>query len=129
MDCLASLLSFVPSKDLEGKRIGLFSYGSGLAASFMSFRVSGNVDTIAKVLDIPARLEARRAVPPATYDEMCNLRKQAHLQKDYTPKGETSTINPGAYYLTTALLGEAILEGGYDICARYVHLCPVYPHC
>lgn len=97
---LASLLSLVPSKDLEGKRIGLFSYGSGLAASFMSFRVNGNVETISKVLDIPARLEARRAVPPAAYDEMCNLRKQAHLQKDYTPKGETSTIAPGAYYLT-----------------------------
>ncbi|KAJ3496401.1 hypothetical protein NLG97_g2682 [Lecanicillium saksenae] len=97
---LASLLSLVPSKDLEGKRIGLFSYGSGLAASFMSFRVNGSVENIAKVLDIPTRLEARRAVPPATYDEMCNLRKQAHLQKDYTPKGEVSTIIPGAYYLT-----------------------------
>ncbi|PMB72045.1 Hydroxymethylglutaryl-CoA synthase [Beauveria bassiana] len=97
---LASLLSLVPSKDLEGKRIGLFSYGSGLAASFMSFRVNGSVENISKVLDISTRLEARRAVPPATYDEMCNLRKQAHLQKDYTPKGETSTIIPGAYYLT-----------------------------
>lgn len=97
---LASLLSLVPSKDLDGKRIGLFSYGSGLAASFMSFRINGNVENIAKVLDISSRLEARRAVPPATYDEMCNLRKQAHLKKDYTPKGETSTIIPGAYYLT-----------------------------
>lgn len=97
---LASLLSLVPSKDLDGKRIGLFSYGSGLAASFMSFRINGNVENIAKVLNIPSRLEARRAVPPATYDEMCNLRKQAHLKKDYTPKGETSTIIPGAYYLT-----------------------------
>ncbi|KAK3177709.1 3-hydroxy-3-methylglutaryl coenzyme A synthase [Lecanicillium sp. MT-2017a] len=97
---LASLLAFVDSKALEGKRIGLFSYGSGLASSFMSFRVNGNVDQIHKVLDIPARLEARRAVPPETYDEMCNLRKGAHLQKDYTPKGDASTIASGAYYLT-----------------------------
>lgn len=31
---------------------------------------------------------------------MCDLRKQAHLQKDYTPKGEISDIIPGTYYLT-----------------------------
>lgn len=30
---------------------------------------------------------------------MCELRKQAHLQKNYTPKGDTSTISPGTYYL------------------------------
>lgn len=31
---------------------------------------------------------------------MCDLRKQAHLQKGYTPKGEVSTIEPNTYYLT-----------------------------
>lgn len=67
---LASLLSFVDSKTLEGKRIGLFSYGSGLAASFLSVRINGSVETISKVLDIPARLDARRAVPPETYDQV-----------------------------------------------------------
>lgn len=30
---------------------------------------------------------------------MCNLRKKAHLQKDYKPTGEVSTITPGTYYL------------------------------
>jgi len=30
---------------------------------------------------------------------MCDLRKQAHLQKDYKPKGDPSTILPGTYYL------------------------------
>ncbi|KAM5373150.1 hypothetical protein ACJA88_008678 [Fusarium oxysporum] len=97
---LASLISVVDNKALEGKRIGLFSYGSGLAASFLSFRINGSVEKISSVLSIPTRLEARRAVPPETYDEMCNLRKQAHLQKDYTPKGDASTIAPGTYYLT-----------------------------
>lgn len=70
---VASLLSFVDPKALEGKRIGVFSYGSGLASSFMSFRINGSVETIAKNLNIPARLEARRAVPPETYDSVsCN---------------------------------------------------------
>ncbi|KAL6404676.1 putative hydroxymethylglutaryl-CoA synthase [Ilyonectria robusta] len=97
---LASLISMVDNKALEGKRIGLFSYGSGLAASFMSFRINGSVENISDVLDLPSRLEARRSVSPETYDQMCDLRKQAHLQKDFVPKGEISTIAPGTYYLT-----------------------------
>lgn len=65
---LISLLSFVDAKALEGKRVGLFSYGSGLAATFLSFRINGSVENIAKTLNIPSRLESRRAVPPETYD-------------------------------------------------------------
>ncbi|KUI55693.1 Hydroxymethylglutaryl-CoA synthase [Cytospora mali] len=96
---LASLLSHVPSSNLEGKRVGLFSYGSGLAASFCSFKVVGSTEKMSQVLNIPARLEARRKVTPETYDSMCNLRKKAHLQKDYKPEGDASTIIPGTYYL------------------------------
>lgn len=97
---LASLLSFVDSSALEGKRIGLFSYGSGLAATFMSFRINGSVETISKNLNIPARLDARQAASPETYEQKCDLRKQAHLQKDFVPKGDISTLVPGTYYLT-----------------------------
>jgi hydroxymethylglutaryl-CoA synthase len=97
---MTSLLSFVAPEALEGKRIGLFSYGSGLAATFLSFRVKGSTEAISKVLNIPARLEARRAVSPETYDNMCELRHQAHLQKNFQPKGEVETLAPGTYYLT-----------------------------
>jgi hydroxymethylglutaryl-CoA synthase len=30
---------------------------------------------------------------------MCELRKKAHLQKDYKPQGDISTIATDAYYL------------------------------
>lgn len=96
---LASIIAHHDSATLQGKRIGLFSYGSGLAASFCSFRVVGSTEAISRVLDIPARLTARRAVPPETYDALCDLRKQAHLQKGYKPKGDVSTIVSGSYYL------------------------------
>lgn len=96
---LASLVSHIDPANLAGKRIGLFSYGSGLAASFCSFRVSGSTEEISKVLSLPTRLVERRAVPPETYDSMCDLRKKAHLQKGYTPQGDVSTIAPGTYYL------------------------------
>jgi hydroxymethylglutaryl-CoA synthase len=96
---LASLVSHVEPSALQGKRIGLFSYGSGLAASFCSFRVVGDVSRIHKVLDLPNRLAARNAVPPETYDAMCELRHKAHLQKNFKPAGDVSTIAPGTYYL------------------------------
>lgn len=96
---LASLVAHVPASSLEGKRVGLFSYGSGLAASFTSFKVVGNTEKISKTLDLPARLEARRKVAPETYDALCDLRKQAHLQKNFKPQGDASTIVPGTYYL------------------------------
>jgi len=77
---LASLIGHTDSSTLEGKRIGLFSYGSGLAASFCSFRVVASVEKIAKALDIPARLKGRRGVPPQTYDEvsMCRTPQGRH---------------------------------------------------
>ena len=31
---------------------------------------------------------------------MCDLRKKAHLQKNYKPEGEVSTIDSSVYYLT-----------------------------
>lgn len=65
---LASLISYIDSSSLQGKRIGLFSYGSGLAASFCSFKVEGSTEKIAKVLNIQERLNARRQVTPETYD-------------------------------------------------------------
>ncbi|KAK6851286.1 hydroxymethylglutaryl-CoA synthase [Apiospora arundinis] len=96
---LASLVGNIDSATLQGKRIGLFSYGSGLASSFTSFRINGNTEQISKVLDIPNKLASRRALSPKEYEAFCDLRHQAHLQKDFTPKGDISTIVPGTYYL------------------------------
>ncbi|KAF3019747.1 ATP-dependent 5'-3' DNA helicase hcs1 [Neopestalotiopsis sp. 37M] len=96
---LCSLISHVDSANLQGKRIGLFSYGSGLAASFLSLRINASTEEIAKVLDIPNKLASRRALSPETYEAFCELRHNAHLQKDFVPKGDVSTIAPGTYYL------------------------------
>ncbi|KAL9051279.1 MAG: hypothetical protein Q9162_006122 [Coniocarpon cinnabarinum] len=97
---LASVLSNVPSSQLEGKRIGMFSYGSGIASSMFVFRVRGNVEEIVKKMDVNARLASRNVVPPQVYDEQCNLRERAHLKSDYTPAGSISNITKGSYYLT-----------------------------
>src|SRR5690606_7064281 len=65
---LDSVIGLVDSSALQGTRIAVLIYGSGLAASFFSLRVTGSTEKIAKTLDIPNMLAARRAVPPETYD-------------------------------------------------------------
>ncbi|KAF2747394.1 hydroxymethylglutaryl-CoA synthase [Sporormia fimetaria CBS 119925] len=97
---LCSLLANITNAEAQGKRVGMFSYGSGLASSMFSFKIRGNIEEMQKQLDLHARLDARRVVAPEVYDEMCNLREKAHLQKDYTPVGNPDTILPGVYYLT-----------------------------
>jgi hydroxymethylglutaryl-CoA synthase len=114
---LVSLLSSVDSATLQGKRIGIFSYGSGLASSLFSVKVVGSTEVIQKSLNLKERLAARQTVAPEVYDavrithkivlelllthmlQMCELRKKAHLQKSYTPNGNPETIAKNVYYL------------------------------
>ena len=67
---LVGLLCNVKSEQLQGKRVGIFSYGSGLASSLFSLQVKGDVSHMAEKLDLHRRLDARRTVPPETYDEV-----------------------------------------------------------
>ncbi|KAK4542157.1 hypothetical protein LTR36_007004 [Oleoguttula mirabilis] len=97
---LVSLITNVSSDDIQGKRLGIFSYGSGLASSMFSIKVNGSTEEMRSKIDLHKRLEDRRTVAPEVYDEMCNMRERAHLQKDYKPKGSPETIVPGTYYLT-----------------------------
>ncbi|KZF19762.1 hydroxymethylglutaryl-CoA synthase [Xylona heveae TC161] len=97
---LCALLSNVDSAAIQGRRIGVFSYGSGLASSFFSLRVVGSTEAFQQKLDLHARLDARRTVAPEVYDQMCSLREKAHLQKNYVPQGSTEHIVKNTYYLT-----------------------------
>lgn len=97
---IVSLLSNVDSAALQGKRIGIFSYGSGLASSLFSCKVVGSTEKLQKVLNLKARLAARQTVSPKVYDEMCELRKKVHLQKNFIPSGSIETIAPNVYYLS-----------------------------
>jgi hydroxymethylglutaryl-CoA synthase len=96
---LCSLLKNVDSDALQGKRVGLFSYGSGLASSLFSATVKGSTKEIADKMNLTERLAARNVVAPEVYDAMCELRHRAHGKKNYTPEGSSETIAKGAYYL------------------------------
>ena len=67
---LVSLLSNVVSEQLQGRRVAVFSYGSGLASSLFSMKVVGDVSEMARKINLQQRLDARRTVAPEIYDEV-----------------------------------------------------------
>jgi len=97
--CLASLLSTVEPETLLGKRVSLFSFGSGCAASFFTLRVKGDTSNIMAKMDLVNRLAQMKVVPPQEFVDALLLREKNHNAVDYTPEGSVNNIWPGAYYL------------------------------
>lgn len=97
--CLASLLSTVEPEALLGKRISLFSFGSGCASSFWVARVKGDTSEIREKMDLINRLAQMKVVPPQEFVDALLLREKNHNSSSYTPEGSVDNIWPGAYYL------------------------------
>ncbi|EGV65944.1 3-hydroxy-3-methylglutaryl coenzyme A synthase [Yamadazyma tenuis] len=97
---LCSLLYYVGSEKLQDKRIGIFSYGSGLASTLLSAKVVGDISHITKNLDIDYKLgEGRTKRSPEQYVTAIDLREKIHLQKSIAPTGSIETLAKGTYYL------------------------------
>ena len=67
---LCSLVAQIDSTMLQNKRIGIFSYGSGLASSFFSIVVKGSTHEMQRNLNLHNRLAARKTVTPEVYDQV-----------------------------------------------------------
>ncbi|KAJ3041263.1 hypothetical protein HDV00_009656 [Rhizophlyctis rosea] len=98
---LASLVSEIPSEQLQNKRIVLFSYGSGLAASMFSLTVRGPTDALARNINLKNRLAQRTEIEPAEFDEIMNLREKTHNVRSYEPvrPADERNLFPGTYFL------------------------------
>ncbi|KAG2733861.1 hypothetical protein G9P44_003386 [Scheffersomyces stipitis] len=97
---LSSLLYFVGSEKLQGKRVGIFSYGSGLASSLLSVVVKGDISAITTNLNFDYKLgEGRKIESPEQYIAAIALREKAHLQKSFKPTGSIDNLAKGTYYL------------------------------
>ncbi|XP_074597512.1 hydroxymethylglutaryl-CoA synthase [Brevipalpus obovatus] len=106
--CLVSYFMSKPLKDIAGKRILLFSYGSGMAASMFAFKISpdcssgSRLDRLYKgICDVPALLKRRQKIRPEQFVETLKLREETHHLCPYTPKGSIDNLFPGTYYLTS----------------------------
>ncbi|KAH8833394.1 hydroxymethylglutaryl-coenzyme A synthase C terminal-domain-containing protein [Flagelloscypha sp. PMI_526] len=97
--CLASVVANVEPDTLKDKRISLYSFGSGCAASWFAMKVKGDTTEIRKNLDLTNRLAAMKVVPPQEFVDALKLREKNHNASDYTPEGSVENIWPGTYYL------------------------------
>ena len=96
---LASLVSNVPDTDLQGKRVLMYSFGSGCAASIFTIRVAGSTENIRQTLNLEARLQNMQIVSPSAYVDALQTREKTHNAVSYEPKGSLEDIWPHSYYL------------------------------
>lgn len=105
--CLASLMAQRTPAQLAGQRIGVFSYGSGFAATLYSVRVTqdhtpGSVldKLVSSLSDLKVRLDSRKKVSPAVFSENMKLREETHHLANYVPRGSADDLFPGTWYLS-----------------------------
>lgn len=96
---LASLLSSNAEGLEVGKRVGMYAFGSGCAASFYALRVVGSTKEMATAMDLKERLASMDVRPCEEYVEALKLREENHNAVKYAPQGSIDNIWPGAYYL------------------------------
>ncbi|XP_063873560.1 hydroxymethylglutaryl-CoA synthase 1-like [Scylla paramamosain] len=104
---LASFISGNSVENLAGKRVALFSYGSGLAATMFSLRITQDVGPdsplthfVTSLQDLQQRLDARYKVSPPEFAETMKLRQDTHHKAPYNAVGSIDRLFPGTWYLT-----------------------------
>ncbi|XP_046327522.1 hydroxymethylglutaryl-CoA synthase 1-like [Haliotis rufescens] len=104
---LASLISSRTLEELAGKRVILFSYGSGLAATMFSLKATDDVSpssqlrrVVASLSNLKQRLDLRTKVDPEKFDETMKLRQETHHLAPYNPIGNVEVLYPGTWHVT-----------------------------
>lgn len=106
----SGLISLLVSADgdsnkLNGKHIGVFSYGSGLASTMYSISVTTDTAKLQSLLDklsyVKPLLEQREKIPPADFTALMETRAHNSHRTSYEPSGDVSenALFPGTYYL------------------------------
>ncbi|XP_072272769.1 hydroxymethylglutaryl-CoA synthase, cytoplasmic [Pyxicephalus adspersus] len=105
--CLASVLAQYSPQELAGQRIGVFSYGSGFAATLYSIKVTqdatpgSSLDKLTSSLsDLKERLDSRRNISPSLFADNMKLREDTHHLANYIPQGSVDDLFAGTWYLT-----------------------------
>eukprot|EP00030_Apusomonadida_sp_AF-17_P000918 a177449_134.p1 GENE.a177449_134~~a177449_134.p1 ORF type:complete len:463 (+),score=210.79 a177449_134:32-1390(+) len=98
---LLSLVASLSPDELLGKRIMLFSYGSGLASSLFSAKVVGSTAAIRERLNLVARLDSRVKKTPTEFVAKLVMREHAHdTTPPFAPVDSLDDLFDGTYYLT-----------------------------
>lgn len=79
-------------------RIGMFSYGSGLASCFFSIRIKGSLDHIRDNISLLSIFNKRIEIDPKEFESIMIQRESSH-KPDYIPTGSLDLIQSNVYYL------------------------------
>ncbi|KAJ4954837.1 hypothetical protein NE237_011620 [Protea cynaroides] len=103
----AAFASLIHNKhsSLVGKRVIIFSYGSGLTATMFSLRIRDGqhpftLSNIATVMNVSEKLKSRQEVAPEKFVETLKLMEHRYGGKDFVTTKDTSLLAPGTFYLT-----------------------------
>ncbi|KAF9689403.1 hypothetical protein SADUNF_Sadunf01G0088700 [Salix dunnii] len=93
------------NSELAGKRVILFSYGSGLTATMFSLQLHEgqkpfSLSNIATVMNVPSKLKSRHEFSPEKFIETMHLMEHRYGAKDFVTSKDCSLLAPGTYYLT-----------------------------
>ncbi|KAI1280377.1 Hydroxymethylglutaryl-CoA synthase, cytoplasmic [Halotydeus destructor] len=104
--CLVSYLMTKSLSDMAGKRLCVFSYGSGLAASMFSIKISENSapgSSLHKLYQglrpCVTRLSNRIKISPEEFSKRMKEREALHNTAPFTPSEDLSRLYPGTYHL------------------------------
>lgn len=78
--------------DLTGKKIMMFSYGSGCAASMFVLRVNQGYKRIQHLQDVKQRLASRVKISPAEYEQWMLKRERAFGKANLVPEGSIAHL-------------------------------------
>ncbi|KAI9078238.1 hypothetical protein K1719_039852 [Acacia pycnantha] len=103
----AALVSLLHNKhsSLTGKRVVMFSYGSGITATLFSFHIQEgqhpfSLSNIETVMNISGKLNQRLEFPPEKFIETLKLMEHRYGAKDFVTSKDCSHLPPGTFYLT-----------------------------
>nr|DAD18746.1 TPA_asm: hypothetical protein HUJ06_020209 [Nelumbo nucifera] len=102
----AAFASLIHNKhsSLEGKRIIMFSYGSGLTSTMFSFQLQSgqhpfSLSNIATVMNISEKLKSRHEISPENFVETLKLMEHRYGGKDFVTSKDRRLLSPGTFYL------------------------------
>lgn len=96
---LQSIFTQFTPQQLADKRIGLFSYGSGLAASLFSLKINGDVTQLCDN-DVQQRLDQRVQATPQQFTAALEQREQSHGVAPFQSNKSESGYFPGTFVLS-----------------------------
>lgn len=96
---LCSLIASTTPVELQGKTIGMFNCGSGLASTMFSIKVVGDTSEMKRHLDLQQRLEESIVLSPTDYETALHHREAIHQKRDVDGQGGIEHMLPGPYFL------------------------------